>query len=57
MDTHEAASDGKARPLALVVTPGQRHDSTQLAAVLELREVGRQLPRHAHDRQPHALAG
>jgi len=35
------ACDGKGRPLALVVTPGQRHDSTQLAAVLDAIRVPR----------------
>ena len=29
------ACDGKGRPLAVVLTAGQRHDSTQLAALLE----------------------
>lgn len=29
------ACDGKGRPLSIVITPGQRHDSTQLAPVLE----------------------
>jgi transposase len=28
------ACDGKGRPLSIVITPGQRHDSTQLEAVL-----------------------
>jgi transposase len=28
------ACDGKGRPLSVVITAGQRHDSTQLAAVL-----------------------
>jgi transposase len=28
------ACDGKGRPLSIVITPGQRHDSTQLAPVL-----------------------
>jgi transposase len=28
------ACDGKGRPLSIVITPGQRHDSTQLGPVL-----------------------
>jgi transposase len=28
------ACDGKGRPLSIVITPGQRHDSTQLEVVL-----------------------
>ena len=35
------ACDGKGRPLSLVITPGQRHDSTQLAAVLDRIRVSR----------------
>ena len=29
------ACDGRGRPLSIVLTPGQRHDSTQLAPVLD----------------------
>ena len=29
------ACDGKGRPLSVVITPGQRHDSTQLGPVLD----------------------
>jgi transposase len=35
------ACDGKGRPLSVVVTPGQRHDSTQLGAVLDAIRVPR----------------
>ena len=35
------ACDGKARPLAVVLTEGQRHDSTQLEAVLDAIRVPR----------------
>ena len=38
------AVDGRGRPLALVVTEGQRHDSTQLMAVLDAIRVPRQVP-------------
>ena len=33
--------DGKGRPLSIVLTPGQRHDSTQLAPVLDAIRVCR----------------
>ena len=33
--------DGKGRPLSVVVTPGQRHESTQLAHVLDAIQVAR----------------
>ncbi len=35
------ACDGKGRPLSVVVTPGQRHQSTQLEAVLDAIRVAR----------------
>jgi transposase len=35
------ACDGRGRPLAVVLTPGQRHDSTQLAALLDAIRVPR----------------
>lgn len=38
------AADGKGRPLAVRVTEGQRHDSTQLEAVLDCIRVPRQHP-------------
>lgn len=40
--------DGKGRPLSLVLTPGQRHDSTQLVPLLDairVPRVGRGRPR------------
>src|SRR5579859_5220663 len=43
------ACDGKGRPLAIVITPGHRHDSTQLGPVLDgirvRRPGGRGRPR------------
>lgn len=48
------ACDGKGRPLSVVITPGQRHDSTQLAPVLDgirvPRPGGRSRPRSRPDR-------
>jgi transposase len=48
------ACDGKGRPLSIVITPGQRHDSTQLASVLAgirvPRPDGRGRPRTRPDR-------
>ena len=35
------ACDGRSRPLSVVVTPGQRHESTQLEAVLDAIRVKR----------------
>ncbi len=35
------ACDGRGRPLAVVLTPGQRHDSTQLEPVLDAIRVPR----------------
>ncbi len=35
------ACDGKGRPLSVVVTPGQRRESTQLEAVLDAIRVAR----------------
>jgi len=46
------ACNGKARPLALLVTPGQRHECTQLEAVLDaicVPRVGRGRPRKRPD--------
>lgn len=46
--------DGRGRPLSIVLTPGQRHDSTQLAPVLDairvFRPGGRGRPRERPDR-------
>ena len=39
--TFHLACDGKGRPLSIVITPGQRHDSTQLKPVL----IGIRVPR------------
>jgi transposase len=48
------ACDGKGRPLSIVITPGHRHDSTQLAPVLDGIQVpragGRGRPRTRPDR-------
>src|SRR5262249_36259555 len=48
------ACDGRGRPLSIVVTPGHRHDSTQLAPVLNgirvPRAAGRGRPRTRPDR-------
>jgi len=48
------SSDGKGRPLSIVLTAGQRHDSTQLASVLDAIRVprpgGRGRPRKRPDR-------
>ena len=48
------ACDGRGRPLSIVITPGQRHDSTQLAPVLDgirvPRATGRGSPRMRPDR-------
>ena len=46
------ACDGKGRPLSVVLTPGQRHDSTQLEAVLagiRVPRLGRGRPRTRPD--------
>ncbi|CAA9311156.1 MAG: Mobile element protein [uncultured Gemmatimonadaceae bacterium] len=47
------ACDGRGRPLAVVLTPGQRHESTQLGAVLDAIRVprpgGRGRPRKRPD--------
>jgi transposase len=47
------ACDGRGRPLAVVLTPGQRHESTQLVAVLDAIRVprpgGRGRPRKRPD--------
>ena len=48
------ACDGRGRPLSSVITPGQRHDSTQLGPVLDgirvPRATGRGRPRTRPDR-------
>lgn len=45
--------DGKGRPLSVILTPGQRHDSTQLVPLLDairVARVGRGRPRKRPDR-------
>ncbi len=42
------ACDGKGRPLSVVITPGQRHSSTQLEEVLDMVRVPR--PEHSPGR-------
>ncbi len=49
--------DGKARPLSVVLTPGQRHDSTQLAAVLDGIRVPRPGGRGRPRKRPDHLIG
>lgn len=52
----DLSCDGKGRPLSVLVTPGQRHESTQLGAVLDAIRVvrpGRGRPRKRPD---HLLA-
>jgi len=48
------ACDGRGRPVSVVLTPGQRHDSTQLGPVLDAirvpRPQGRGRPRRRPDR-------
>ncbi len=46
------ACDGKGRPLSVVLTPGQRHDSTQLGAVLDAIRVPRRGRRGRPRRRP-----
>jgi transposase len=47
------AFEGRGRPLAVVLTPGQRHDSTQLEAVLNRVRVAR--PRGRPRQRPDLL--
>jgi len=51
------ACDGKGRPLSIVLTPGQRHDSTQLAAVLDAIRVPRPSGRGRPRKRPDRLIG
>ena len=50
--------DGRGRPLSVIVTPGQRHESTQLAHVLDAIRVTRRdgLPRRPRTRPDLLLA-
>jgi transposase len=50
------ACDGKGRPLSIVVTPGQRHESTQLEAVLEGIRVPRLGAGRPRTRPKHLIA-
>lgn len=51
------ACDGKGRPLSIVVTPGQRHDSTQLEPVLDAIRVPRPGGRGRPRKRPDHLIG
>lgn len=48
--------DGKGRPLSVMVTAGQRHESTQLEAVLDAIRVPRRGPGRPRKRPAHLLA-
>jgi transposase len=52
------ACDGKGRPLSVVLTPGQRHGSTQLEKLLDAVRVPRPegSPGRPHKRPAHLLA-
>jgi len=50
------ACDGRGRPLALVLTPGQRHDSTQLEAMLAAIRVPRAGRGRPRTRPGHLIA-
>ena len=52
------ACDGKGRPLSVIVTPGERHGSTQLEQLLEEVRVPRSegLPGRARKRPYHVIA-
>jgi len=50
------ACDRKGRPLSVVVTPGQRHESTQLGAVLDAIRVARAGCRRPRKRPERLLA-
>ncbi len=49
------ACDGKGRPLSIVITPGQRHDSPQLSPVLDSIRVPRPRGRGRARRRPDHL--
>ena len=51
------ACDGKGRPLAILVTPGQRHDSTQLEPLLDAIRVPRPGGRGRPRKRPDHLIG
>jgi transposase len=49
--------DGRGRPLSVVLTPGQRHDSTQLGPVLDAIAVPRPCGRGRPRKRPDHLVG
>ncbi len=51
------ACDGRGRPLSIVVTPGQRHDSTQLEPVLDAIRVPRPGGRGRPRKRPEHVIG
>lgn len=51
------ACDGRGRPLSIVLTPGQRHDSTQLEPVLDAIRVPRPAGRGRPRKRPDHLIG
>ena len=51
------ACDGQGRPLSVVLTPGQRHDSTQLEPVLDAIRVPRPGGRGRPRKRPDHLIG
>ena len=50
------ACDGRGRPLAVVLTPGQRHDSTQLGPLLDAIRVPRPGVGRPRKRPDHLIA-
>jgi transposase len=50
------AADGRGRPLAMVVTAGQRHESTQLEPLLDAIRVPRSGPGRPRKRPTHLIA-
>jgi transposase len=50
------AADGRGRPLAMVVTAGQRHESTQLAPLLDAIRVPRPSSGRPRKRPTHLIA-
>jgi len=55
--TLHLACDGHGRPLSVVLTPGQRHDSTQLEPVLDAIRVPRPGGRGRPRKRPDHLIG
>jgi transposase len=49
--------DGRGRPLSVVLTPGQRHESTQLESVLDAIRVPRPSGRGRPRKRPDHLVG